>query len=122
MFRAKLLDALSQAGLRLPVGLPQRWIVDCRNVGSGAPALKYLSRYLYRGVVSQSNLVALDKVRRTVTFRYTDSKTDQPVLRTLSIADFLWRIVRHVLPKSFRRDGSMVFCITMPSGRCGACS
>jgi hypothetical protein len=52
VFRAKLLAALNQAGLKLPVGLPTRWIVDCRSVGSGAPALQYLSRYLYRGVVS----------------------------------------------------------------------
>src|SRR5699024_12358111 len=51
VFRAKLLAELNRAGLKLPVGVPTRWIVDWRNVGSGAPALKYLSRYLYRGVV-----------------------------------------------------------------------
>jgi hypothetical protein len=103
VFRAKMLDALARAGLHLPVGLPRRWVVDCRHVGSGLPALKYLSRYLYRGVISESNLVNLDRTRRTVTFRYTDSKTGQPVLRTLSIAAFLWRIARHVLPSGFRR-------------------
>src|SRR5699024_2241127 len=48
-------------------------------------------------------LVALDRTRRTVTFRYTKSDTGQSVLRTLPIAAFLWRIARHVLPRGFRR-------------------
>ncbi|MDN5874264.1 MAG: transposase, partial [Sinobacteraceae bacterium] len=103
VFRAKMLARLNRAGLQLPFGLPTRWIVDCRNVGSGLPALKYLSRYLYRGVLSEHNLVALDRQQRTVTFRYTESATGQSVLRTLSIAAFLWRIARHVLPRGFRR-------------------
>src|SRR5699024_3938211 len=103
VFRARLLDTLNRAGLMLPVGLPTRWIGDCRNVGSGAPALKYLRRYLNRGVVSESNLVALARQRRTVTFRYTESTTGRSRQQTLSIAAFLWRIVQHVLPKGFRR-------------------
>ena len=53
MFRAKLLHALTAAGLPVPVGLPPKWIVDCRNVGRGEPALEYLSRYLYRGVIRE---------------------------------------------------------------------
>jgi hypothetical protein len=103
VFRAKLLDALNQAGLRLPTGLPDRWIVDGRNVGSGAPALLYLSRSLYRGVVSEHNRVAIDRQQRTVTFRYVESGSGQPQLKTLSLADFLWRVVRHILPRGFRR-------------------
>lgn len=103
VFRAKMLDALRRAGITLPVGLPNRWIVDCCKVGRGLPALQYLSRYLYRGVISQRNLVALDPTRRTVTFRYTESASGNSVLRTLPIADFLWRIAQHVLPSGFRR-------------------
>ncbi|MDN5939330.1 MAG: transposase [Salinisphaera sp.] len=103
VFRAKMLTALTRAGIHLPVGLPDRWIVDCRHVGAGLPALKYLSRYLYRGVISEHNLLALDRQRRTVTFRYTEWATGNTVLRTLPIADFLWRIARHVLPRGFRR-------------------
>jgi hypothetical protein len=26
---------------------------DCQHVGTGLPALKYLSRYLYRGVIAE---------------------------------------------------------------------
>lgn len=103
VFRAKLLDRLNRAGIHLPVGLPARWVVNCRNVGRGLPALKYLSRDLYRGVLSERNLVALDRQRRTVTFRYTESAIGKSVLPTLSLAAFLWRMARHVLPSDFRR-------------------
>jgi hypothetical protein len=51
----------------------------------------------------------MDRQQRTVTFRYFDSSTGEPMLKTLSIADFLWRIVRHVLPKGFRRVREYVF-------------
>ena len=49
VFRAKLLAAISQAGLTLPARLPETWVVDCKCVGSGEKALVYLGRYLYRG-------------------------------------------------------------------------
>ncbi|WP_083499531.1 transposase [Thioalkalivibrio nitratireducens] len=38
-----------------------------------------------------------------VTFRYQDSKTRKPRTPTLFGADFLWHLLRHVLPKGFRR-------------------
>jgi hypothetical protein len=50
VWRARLLAALRHdAGLSLPSALPTKWVVDCRRVGRGLPALQYLSRYLYRG-------------------------------------------------------------------------
>jgi hypothetical protein len=103
VFRAKLLRALSEAGLCIPVGLPPKWVVDCRNVGSGEPALEYLSRYLYRGVLRERDLVEYDAVVGTVTFRYRDSQTQKAAYRTLPIADFLWKVLCHVLPSGFRR-------------------
>jgi hypothetical protein len=36
-------------------------VVDCAHVGKGLPALKYLSRYLYRGVISEKNIIANHK-------------------------------------------------------------
>lgn len=103
VFRAKLLHALAAAGLPIPVGLPPKWIVDCRNVGRGEPALEYLSRYLYRGVIRERDLVNYDHRTATVTFRYTDASTHKPAYRELPIADFLWRVLLHVLPKGLRR-------------------
>lgn len=103
VFRAKLLRALHEAGLSIPAGLPHKWVVDCRNVGSGEPALEYLSRYLYRGVIGERDLVDYDASAGTVTFRYRDASTQKSAYRTLKIAEFLWRLLLHVLPTGFRR-------------------
>ncbi len=101
VFRARLLAALKAAGLALPGKLPDKWVVDCKHVGKGAPALKYLSRYLYRGVISEKNIVASHNGK--VTFKYIDSNTGQTQYRTIKGGDFLWLVLQHVLPKGFRR-------------------
>lgn len=101
MFRARLLAALRAAGLSLPDKLPLKWVVDCKHVGKGLPALQYLSRYLYRGVISDNNIIAHQDGK--VTFRYIDSKTGNAATRTLKAEDFLWLVFQHVLPKGFRR-------------------
>jgi hypothetical protein len=63
--------------------------------------LKYLSRYLYRGVIHERNIVANQNGQ--VTFSYIDSDTGETRTRTLKGEDFLWRVIQHVLPKGFRR-------------------
>jgi ribosomal protein L37AE/L43A len=103
VFRAKLIHALNLASLSLPVGMRRRWVVQCKQVGHGLPALKYLSRYLYRGVISERDLIEFDQELGTVRFRYIDGKSGQPAYRTLSLVDFLWRIMMQVLPSGFRR-------------------
>ena len=100
VFRARLLKALHLAGISLP-STPKQWVVDCEAVGYGLPALKYLSRYLYRGVISEKNLIADDG--RSVTFRYQDNKTQQWHTRTETGEDFIALLLQHVLPKGFRR-------------------
>jgi hypothetical protein len=47
------LGGFSSAQLSTPRNLPEKWVVDCGHVGKGQPALKYLSRYLYRSVISE---------------------------------------------------------------------
>lgn len=101
VFRARVLAALNQARLAIPVGVPVKWVVDCTHVGTGQPALEYLSKYLYRGVISEKSIVAHQAGR--VTFRYVDGKTGQSKTRTLKGEDFLWLVLQHVLPKGFRR-------------------
>lgn len=103
VFRARLLQALHRAGVPIPAGMPPHWVVDCRRVGRGEPALQYLSRYLYRGVIRERDLLDYDHIAGTVTFRYRDAQTREPALRTLPIAEFLWRVLSHVLPNGFRR-------------------
>ncbi len=101
VFRARLLAAIKAEGLPLPAGLPERWVVDCRHVGKGKPALEYLSRYLYRGVIGESNLLA--ERDGQVTFRYREGASGETRSRTLPGEDFLWLVPQHVLPKGFRR-------------------
>lgn len=100
VFKGKLLHSLAQAGLSLPP-TPKKWVVQCQHVGSGLPALKYLSRYLYRGVISNTNIVSDDG--ESVTFRYKDSKTGATKTRRLPGEDFIQLILQHTLPKGFRR-------------------
>ena len=101
VFRARFLEAVVQKGFSVPPKTPKEWIVNCRHTGKGLPALKYLSRYLYRGVISEKNIVANNN--GLVTFKYTESKTKKTQLRTLKGKDFLWLVFQHVLPKGFRR-------------------
>ncbi|MGS2724952.1 IS91 family transposase, partial [Porticoccus sp. GXU_MW_L64] len=100
VFRAKLLAALRKAGLQ-PPQVPGQWVVNCKNVGSGLPALTYLSRYLYRGVISDRNILTDDG--QTVTFQYKDSATNTLKTRSLPGETFMALVLQHVLPKRFRR-------------------
>ncbi|MGB5669054.1 MAG: IS91 family transposase [Sedimenticolaceae bacterium] len=107
VFRAKLLHALTEAGLYLPARYPEHWVVDCKAVGTGEKGLVYLSRYLYRGVLLEKHIVACKD--GMVTFRYRDSKTGKYQQRTETGARFLALILRHVLPKGFRRARNFGF-------------
>jgi len=107
VFRARCLDAFNKAGLDIPTGVPEKWIVNCKQVGHGKPALKYLSRYLYRGVISEKNIVSCENGK--VTFKYIDSKTGNTQYRTLDGEDFCWLVLQHVLPKGFRRTRDFGF-------------
>ena len=100
VFRGRFLASMNQAGI-LPPKTPPKWVVDCEHVGRGLPALQYLSRYLYRGVISEKSILSDDGVH--VTFQYRDSKTKTLKTRTLKGEDFLWLVFQHVLPKGFRR-------------------
>ncbi len=101
VFRARCLQALKQAGLAIPSGVPSKWVVDCKHVGRGKPALKYLARYLYRGVINETNMVS--SIDGEVTFKYSDSETGNTCFRTLKGEDFCWLVLQHVLPRGFRR-------------------
>ncbi len=101
VFRARFLNGLNQEKLPIPKGVYPEWVVNCTRVGTGITALKYLSRYLYRGVISENNIIANRDGK--VTFRYIDSKTKSIRYRTLKGEDFLRLILLHVLPRGFRR-------------------
>ena len=108
VFRAKVLDAIHQAGLTLPVAVPALWVVDCKCVGDGQKALLYLGRYLYRGVIQERDTLRGDE-RGNVTFQYRDAKTGKMAQRTLPGADFLRLVIQHVLPKGLRPSRNFGF-------------
>lgn len=101
VFRAKFLDSLKKKKFSIQPGIRHAWVVDCTCVGKGITAIKYLSKYLYRGVISEKNIISSRD--GFVTFRYTENKTGKTRSRTLMGEDFLKLVLQHVLPKGFRR-------------------
>ena len=101
VFRGLFLRLLAESGVETPPNLPQKWVANIKCVGRGKKALLYLSRYLYRGVISQNNFHAAsnDQVR----YHYQDSKTTKTCYKTLDKKDFVWKLMQHVLPRGFRR-------------------
>jgi hypothetical protein len=79
---------------------PASRVVHCKKVGRGLPALLYLSRYLYRGGISENNIQSQRSGH--ITFSYRDNK-QQHQTRTLSAPDFIKLVLQHFLPKGFRR-------------------
>jgi len=101
LFRGKFLAELAKKGLSAPANTPKEWVVDCRLAGGGEPALEYLSRYLYRGVITESNILC-DRSGE-VTFCYTDGESGERRTETHPGEVFLWRVIQHVLPKGYQR-------------------
>ena len=101
VFRGRFLAGVKAAGITLPDTVARQWVVNCQHVGRGQPALEYLSRYLYRGVISEKNIIDDDGTH--VTFRYHDRQSKTFKTRRVTGEAFLWLVFQHVLPKGFRR-------------------
>jgi cation transport regulator ChaB len=104
VFRARLLAAMRMLGIEPPATVPERWVVDCKAVGSGHQVMVYLGRYLYRGVVQERDIVRCDE--HGVTYRWRDGRTGKHQRRTVAGVEFLRLVLQHVLPKGFRRARS----------------
>ena len=100
-FRGAMLKAIEKTELWMPA-TPKKWVVHCKKVGRGLAALQYLSRYLYRGVISNKNII--DDDGTYVTFRYTDSETNTLETRRVPGEQFIALVLQHTLPKGFRRS------------------
>ncbi len=102
LFRGKVRAALRQ--LRLEAEVPHEtwskpWVVDCRPVGTGEAALKYLAPYIFRVALSNNRIIAV--VNDEVTFRYRVADTKKTKTCTLPAERFIARFLQHVLPKGF---------------------
>jgi len=102
LFRGKMRDGLRKEKLLSQVPdetWRQDWVVDCRPVGKGESALKYLAPYVFRVALSNKRILKLENDQ--VTFRYQDGETKQQRRCTLSAEAFIQRFLQHVLPKGF---------------------
>ena len=77
------------------------WHVRADAMGSGESLLEYLSRYLFKSVIAESNI--LSWVDDKVCFQYRKKKTNKLMKMTLSAKEFLRRFFYLVLPKGFRK-------------------
>lgn len=106
VFRARLEEALRAEAPALHASIPAgtwrgHWVVHSQPAGSGEPVVRYLARYVSRTAISDERIVAAGDER--VTFRYTDSATQQRRLCTLEADEFLRRYLQHVPPPGQHR-------------------
>jgi hypothetical protein len=102
LFRAKFRVGLGQTPWADQVDArawAKSWVVDCRPVGTGVSALKYLAPYIFRIALSNNRIEQV--ANGEVTFRYTEGKTGAKKRATLPLNTFIGRFLAHVLPKGF---------------------
>lgn len=100
VYYGKWIDALKKEPLSVEKTIPDNWVVKCTYVGQGDQAITYLGKYLYRGVLPEKNIIQNEK--GMVTFGYWDNKGEY-CTRSLPGVKFLWLLLKHVLPRGFRR-------------------
>jgi hypothetical protein len=116
VFRGKLLHEIDKLDLRSSTSVPKEWVVDCRHAGRGESALEYLSRYLYRGVIGESSIIADHNGQ--VTFRYIDGETMKSVPKPCQVKIFSGGSFSMPCHAVFTGSGTMAFCIIMHARRC----
>lgn len=106
VFRGRMEEALRAEAPALHATIPagtwrSRWVVHTQPAGSGTAVVRYLARYVGRTAISDERIVAADD--GAVTFRYTDSASQQKKECTLAAAEFLRRYLQHVPPSGQHR-------------------
>lgn len=107
VYRARFLQAINKTDIPLPVGVPVQWNVHCQPAGRGEASLQYLARYLYRGVINEHRILSCRN--GMVEFQYLCSSTKQYQRLSLPAAQFLWKVLMHVLPGGFQRTRTYGF-------------
>jgi hypothetical protein len=108
LFRAAFQRALRKTALypQIPAKVWRReWVVNCKSVGNGQAALKYLAPYIHRVALSNRRLLSIDQrgsmETSQITFQYRPSDTGQLKTCILSVEHFIQRFLQHVLPRGF---------------------
>jgi hypothetical protein len=101
---APLADTQAFAAFLSPLRRSE-WVVYSRRPFGGPEAmLAYLSRYTHRVAIANSRLIAFDD--NGVTFKWKDYRAEGPErckIMTLAAAEFIRRLLIHVLPSGFHR-------------------
>lgn len=63
---------------------------------------KYIGRYAKRPCISEANIIGYDRENKTVSFRYKDKHTNTEKIETITVMEFIGRLVRHIPEKNFR--------------------
>jgi hypothetical protein len=102
IYRGIFMEELKTAGLAVPhcVWDPD-WVVDCRHVGNGKAALKYLAQYVFRVAIAPSRIIRV--ADGEVRFKYQRSGEKKWRTCTLKVFEFMRRYLQHVLPHGFTK-------------------
>jgi hypothetical protein len=77
------------------------WHVRADAMGSGESLLEYLSSYLFKSVIAESNILSWED--KKVCFQYRKKASNKLMKMTLSADEFMRRFFYLVLPKGFRK-------------------
>ena len=104
IFKAKFLDAMKSCRLASSICTDvwkQAWVVDCRMVGAGAQAIKYLAPYVFKVAISNSRIIKVEN--RRVFFKYKKHGSNRWRTISLEVMEFIRRFLQHVLPSGFMK-------------------
>lgn len=106
LFVSKLRKALPQLPQSLYDNLfKTAWVVYAKApFGRPENVIEYLGRYTHKIAISNHRILAIDRQKRTVTFRLRNyKKGGQQTTLTIATKEFIRRFQLHVLPKGFTR-------------------
>jgi hypothetical protein len=110
-FRARLAAVEAEHGpLQIDEGVWQKdWGVHLQPFGDGTRAIQYLGRYVCRGPIGDSRIIAM--TGEQVSFRWKDrANGGAEKVDTVDGVEFVKRYLRHVLPKGMRAIRQYGFC------------
>lgn len=113
LFRAKFRAAMQACGLfeQIPAVVWRRpWVVNCKAVGDGSKALRYLAGYVYRVAITDRRIVkimpksvARDSLFDMITYQYRPSGSKRYMTTKVTAEEFMRRFLQHVLPRGLQK-------------------
>ncbi len=109
IFQAKYKAIMQRLGylVEIPTEVwDKAWNVNCKAVGDGRLALRYLAPYVFRVAISNSRIVKVEPGpdgTGAVTFTYRPSGTSSYKPMRVSAEEFIRRFLQHVLPSGFQK-------------------